>query len=39
MHENRDPSDLHVYGAEDFEELDNILEALDRANDVDDVRT
>ena len=30
----RDRSELNVYGAEDFEELDSILDALDRANDT-----
>ena len=35
MHEERDRSDLNVYGAEDFEELDTILAAIDRALDTD----
>ena len=33
MNEERDLSDLQLYGAEDFEELDSILDALDKAND------
>jgi hypothetical protein len=36
MPEERDISDLHVYGAEDFEELDQILDALERANEEED---
>jgi hypothetical protein len=35
MNEERDWSDLNVYGADDFEELDMILAALDRALDTD----
>ena len=35
MNEERDRSDLNVYGAEDFEELDVILAALDKALDAD----
>jgi hypothetical protein len=35
MDNERDISDLHVYRAEDFEELDIILEAIDRADDID----
>ncbi|MHA6695773.1 hypothetical protein [Homoserinimonas sp. A520] len=31
----RDLSDLQLYGAEDFEELDMILDALEKANEVD----
>ena len=30
-----DQSDLNVYGAEDDEDMDAILDALDRANEVD----
>jgi len=36
MNEELDRSDLNVYGAEDFEELDAILAAIDRAVDTDD---
>lgn len=35
MNEDRDRSDLNVYGAEDFEELDAFLAALDGALDTD----
>lgn len=35
MNEERNLSDLQLYGAEDFEELDLILDALDKANDED----
>ena len=35
MNDERDRSDLNVYGAEDFEELDTILAAIDRALDTD----
>ena len=34
MNEVRDRSDLNVYGAEDFEELDAVLAAIDRALDA-----
>jgi hypothetical protein len=30
-----DQSDLNVYGAEDDDDMDAILDALDRANEVD----
>jgi hypothetical protein len=33
MKDERDLSELQLYGAEDFEELDMILQALDAAND------
>jgi hypothetical protein len=36
MAEEREISELHVYGAEDFEELDMILDAIDKANAEDD---
>jgi hypothetical protein len=31
MPHERDISDLRVYGAEDFEELEGVLDAIDRA--------
>jgi hypothetical protein len=35
MDNERDVNDLHLYGAEDFEELDMILGAIERADDID----